>query len=25
VDEGKIMLVGGIYNVATGKVTFLGN
>jgi carbonic anhydrase len=24
-DEGKIELVGAMYNVATGKVTFLGN
>lgn len=24
-DEGKVGLVGGIYDVATGKVTFLGN
>ncbi len=24
-DEGKVALVGGIYDVATGKVTFLGD
>jgi len=24
-DEGKVGLVGGVYDVATGKVTFLGN
>ncbi len=24
-DEGKVGLVGGIYDVATGQVTFLGN
>jgi len=24
-DEGKVGLVGGMYDVATGKVTFLEN
>jgi carbonic anhydrase len=25
IDEGKVELVGGMYDVATGKVTFLKN
>jgi carbonic anhydrase len=25
IDEGEVVLVGAIYDVATGKVTFLDN